>query len=189
MREISSGAHVLNLFSYTCAFGVAAALGKAASVTNIDPNRDYLAWGKANAALNKIEFRVLPDTAQEFLGKHLRRLERGTAMHFDVVIVDPPAFGVGRGAERLLRLLWPQMFSAIIQMKPRHVVLMCNDKYFRTRKNFEEMVQGELGEIYSFETLPQAQKTRTRVHEARVDLFYSEPTVLLGKLSLAPANE
>ena len=183
VTEISAGLHVLNLFSYTCGFGVAACLGKAASVTNIDPNRDYLAWGKANAALNNVDFKILPDTAQEFLGKHLRRMERGTATHFDLIIIDPPAFGVGRGADRLLRLLWPQIFSAVLQMKPKHVLLMCNDKYFRTRKNFEDMVLKELGGLYSFAEVAQTQKTRTNHLLNRADAFYVEPNVFLGTLT------
>ena len=59
MREAARGQRVLNLFSYTGAFGVAAAAGGAAEVTNVDPNRDYLAWSLRNAALNGVKMRVL----------------------------------------------------------------------------------------------------------------------------------
>lgn len=154
VRAVARDKAVLNLFSYTAAFGVAAAMGGAESVTNVDPNREYLAWGLRNAALNGVTFRVLPDTAQAFLRKHLRRRDReplGRA--FDLVIVDPPAFGVGRGPERLLRLLWPEIFRALRALSPAEVLLLCNDKYFRARKSFEDLVRAELGELYHLRRL------------------------------------
>ena len=69
VREAAPGQRVLNLFSYTGAFGVAAVAGGAAEVTNVDPNRDYLAWSLRNAALNGVKMRVLPDAAQDHLAK------------------------------------------------------------------------------------------------------------------------
>ena len=142
VREAARGQRVLNLFSYTGAFGVAAAAGGATDVTNVDPNRDYLAWSLRNAALNGVKMRVLPDTAQDHLAKHLRRLARNPEQaSYDLVIVDPPAFGVGRGNERVLRLLWPELFASLRTMTPRQLVLMSNDKAFRSRQDFGELVQ------------------------------------------------
>ncbi|MDX2019991.1 MAG: class I SAM-dependent methyltransferase [Deltaproteobacteria bacterium] len=184
VRGVAQGKRVLNLFSYTGAFGIAAAAGGAADVANVDPNREYLAWSLRNAALNQVKMRVLPDTTQDFLAKHLRRVERKTAQAFDVVIVDPPAFGVGRGNERLLRLLWPQIFASLRVMVPEHVVLLCNDKYFRTRTAFVALVEQELGASYSFTPLGttlEREQMQNCVYVPTVsDPFYSEPTVLAG---------
>jgi hypothetical protein len=44
------------------------------------------------------------------------------------VIVNPPAFGIGRGNERVLRLLWPELFASLLAMKQRTLVLLSNDK-------------------------------------------------------------
>lgn len=154
VRAVASGQRVLNLFSYAGAFGIAAAAGGAAEVTNVDPNRDYLAWSLRNAKLNGVAMRVLPDTAQAYLGKHLRRMARDPARAgYDLVIVDPPAFGVGRGNARVLRLLWPQLFESLRAMKPRRVLLMCNDKSFQSRRSFAELVETELGACYRFRRL------------------------------------
>ena len=193
VREAARGQRVLNLFSYTGAFGVAAAAGGATDVVNVDPNRDYLAWSLRNAALNGVSMRVLPDTAQDHLAKHLRRLTRNPAQsNYDLVIVDPPAFGVGRGTERVLRLLWPELFASLLAMTPRQVVLMSNDKAFRSRQSFIELVQAELGERYRFERLGThltsedlaAERPTLRWSsdvEAK-DPFYVEPVVLAGTL-------
>jgi 23S rRNA (cytosine1962-C5)-methyltransferase len=193
VRGLSRDRNVLNLFSYAGAFGVAAAAGAAASVTNVDPNKDYLAWSLRNARLNAVNMRVLPDTAQAFLRKHLRRLERSAqTVSFDLVIIDPPAFGVGRGNERLLRLLWPELFAAVRVMAPRDVVLMCNDKYYRSRRSFPDVVNDELGARYRFTRLgthltvddvadPKGPYLRWKASVE--DSHYVEPIVLAGTLS------
>ena len=189
VREAARGQRVLNLFSYTGAFGVAAAAGGAAEVTNVDPNRDYLAWSLRNAALNGVKMRVLPDTAQDYLAKHLRRLARNSEQaSYDLVIVDPPAFGVGRGNERVLRLLWPDLFASLRTITPRQLVLMSNDKAFRSRQDFGELVQAQLGDLYRFDRLGThltpddlaADRPKLPWRSGGEDPFYVEPVVLAG---------
>lgn len=189
VRGIAEGKRVLNLFSYAGAFGIAAATGGAAEVTNVDPNRSYLAWSRRNAALNNVSMRVLPDTTQDFLAKHLRRLARNPQTPgFDLVVVDPPAFCVGRGDDRLMRLLWPQLFESLRTMQPERVVLLCNDKYYRSRQSFEQSVQSELGGAYKFERLGTCLSARDVVSETPSlrwepqieDPHYVEPVVLAG---------
>jgi 23S rRNA (cytosine1962-C5)-methyltransferase len=190
VREAARGQRVLNLFSYTGAFGIAAAAGGAADVANVDPNRDYLAWSLRNAALNGVGMRVLPDTAQDHLARHLRRLARNPEQaSYDLVIVDPPAFGVGRGNERVLRLLWPDLFESLRAMAPRQVLLMSNDKAFRSRQSFQDLVQAELGERYRFERLGThftaedlaAERPELPWRPGVDDPYYVEPVVLAGK--------
>jgi 16S rRNA G966 N2-methylase RsmD len=192
VRGTAAGRRVLNLFSYTGGFGVAAAVGGAAEVTNVDPNRDYLAWSLSNARLNGVDMRVLPDTAQAFLSKHLRRQSREPDRPgFDLVIIDPPAFGVGRGNDRVLRLLWPSLFESLRAMKPQQVLLMCNDKAFLSRRSFDSIVQKELGSLYRFERLGtfltaadlNAKAPPLRWTADISDPFYVEPVVLAGTRS------
>ena len=191
VREAARGQRVLNLFSYAGAFGVAAAAGGAADVANVDPNRDYLAWSLRNAALNGVKMRVLPDTAQDHLARHLRRLARNPEQaNYDLVIVDPPAFGVGRGNERVLRLLWPDLFASLRTMTPRQLVLMSNDKAFRSRQDFGALVQAQLGDLYRFERLGThltpddlaAERPELRCRPGREDTYYAVPVVLAGTL-------
>jgi 23S rRNA (cytosine1962-C5)-methyltransferase len=196
VRAAARGRRVLNLFSYTGAFGVAAAAGGAAEVTNVDPSRDYLAWSLRNAALNGVKMRVLPDTAQDHLARHLRRLTRNPEHpRYDLVIVDPPAFGVGRGNQRVLRLLWPELFASLRSMTPQQLVLMSNDKAFRSRQGFQDLVQEQLGDLYRFERLG-TYLTPTDLATERPalawrpgvdDPYYVEPIVLAGTLLEGPS--
>jgi 23S rRNA (cytosine1962-C5)-methyltransferase len=55
VRANAKGARVLNTFSYTCGFGVAAAAGGAARVLNVDRSRKVLDWGERNYRHNGLE--------------------------------------------------------------------------------------------------------------------------------------
>ena len=90
LRENATGRTVLNLFAYTCAFGVAAARGGAERVLNLDLSRNYLEWGKLNYRFNDLpvdDHDFVFGDAFDWLARFARRQTR-----FDLVIVDPPSF-------------------------------------------------------------------------------------------------
>jgi len=177
VRSLAGGGLVLNLFSYACGFGVAARAGGARDVVNVDPERSYLSWGRRNAALNGTDFRVVPDTAQAFLRRWRRRAERGAAEHFDLVVADPPAFGVGRGDDRVLRKFWPELLESIAALQPAHAVLLCNDKAYRGYEDFEDTVQAALGDAYEVTVIHHGREILGR-EPARRDPWYDPPRVL-----------
>jgi len=87
-RTLASGKRVLNLFSYTGAFGVYTAAGGAASVTNVDVSAPAIEQARENHTLNgsTAEF-VVADAFQYVRQKH---------GPFDLVVCDPPAFAKSR---------------------------------------------------------------------------------------------
>jgi 23S rRNA (cytosine1962-C5)-methyltransferase len=90
LRKHSPGKQVLNLFSYTCSFGVCAGLGGAERVVNIDVSRPYLEWGKANYALNGLACDAhdfIYGDASDWLARFARRQQQ-----FEIVVIDPPSF-------------------------------------------------------------------------------------------------
>jgi 23S rRNA (cytosine1962-C5)-methyltransferase len=93
LRSLARGGMLLNTFSYTCAFGVAAAKGGAATV-NLDLSRNYLNWGKRNYELNQIDLsdhEFLYGDVFDWLGRFKRRRRK-----FDLIILDPPTFSRDR---------------------------------------------------------------------------------------------
>ncbi|MGZ3457826.1 MAG: class I SAM-dependent rRNA methyltransferase [Archangium sp.] len=88
------GLTVLNLFSYTCGFGVAATAGGAGRVLNIDASRRVLDWGEENSRLNGQpvdRYDYVAGDVFEWLGRLARK---GDTFH--VVVVDPPSFATTR---------------------------------------------------------------------------------------------
>lgn len=92
VREQAQGRRVLNLFSYTCGFAVAALAGGAEQVINLDMSKAALAVGRDNLRLNQ-----LPVERAKFLGHDLfkswGKLKR--LGPFDLVIADPPSMQKG----------------------------------------------------------------------------------------------
>jgi 23S rRNA (cytosine1962-C5)-methyltransferase len=87
-RTLANGRRVLNLFSYSGAFGVYAASGGAASVTNVDVSAPAIEAARENAKLNGFEAEhVVVDAFQYVRQKH---------GPFDLLICDPPAFAKSR---------------------------------------------------------------------------------------------
>jgi 23S rRNA G2069 N7-methylase RlmK/C1962 C5-methylase RlmI len=81
----------LNLFAYTCTFGIPLARA-GAHVTNVDVSGRYLDWGRRNLALNGLAadaMRFLRRDAVAYLAAAARKADE----RYDLVIVDPPTFG------------------------------------------------------------------------------------------------
>lgn len=91
LREHAHG-RVLNLFAYTCAFSVCAALNDAVTdTTSVDAAPAALRRGRANFELNGVScdgHRFVNEDALKYLA---RCAQNGT--QFDTVVCDPPSFG------------------------------------------------------------------------------------------------
>lgn len=92
VKENAKDKSVLNLFSYTCAFSVAAKLGGAYTVVNVDMSKGALSTGKANHALNAIEPRSVSYLPYNILKSFSNLKKRGP---YDFIIIDPPSFQRG----------------------------------------------------------------------------------------------
>jgi 23S rRNA (cytosine1962-C5)-methyltransferase len=89
-KRYASGKTVLNCFSYTGTFGVAALQGGALSVTNADLSELALQTALKNAELNKLDLSQI-DNVKFDVFKLLRQY-REQGRQFDMVILDPPKF-------------------------------------------------------------------------------------------------
>lgn len=88
VRERADGRRVLNLFSYTSVFGVAAALGGARSTTNVDLVPSALERGQINYTLNGLAPDARSHTRSDVFEFLRRARKRGT--RWDLVVCDPP---------------------------------------------------------------------------------------------------
>ncbi len=88
-RTLAASRRVLNLFSYSGAFGVYAAAGGAASVENVDSSTGAIELARRNHALNGSEATYTVADAFDYVRK--------TAARYDLLICDPPAFAKSRG--------------------------------------------------------------------------------------------
>jgi len=89
LAPLFKGKRVLDMFSYLGGWGLRAAAAGASEVVCVDASADAVAAVEANAALNGLSDRVSAVRADAF--DFLRQL-REQREHFDIVILDPPAF-------------------------------------------------------------------------------------------------
>ncbi len=87
-RSLAGGKRILNLFSYSGAFGVYAGAGGAAAVTNVDVSEPAIALARQNHALNEKEAEHVVADVFQYVRQHRER--------FDFIICDPPAFAKTR---------------------------------------------------------------------------------------------
>ena len=112
ISENSKDKAVLNLFSYTSLFSVAAGVGGAKQITTVDASRAFLDWSKENFKLNNLD----PEKHEFFAQDSLLFLEGSIKRNrkWDVIICDPPSFGrtktttwkLDKDFPQLAKLMW-----------------------------------------------------------------------------------
>ncbi len=97
IREMAAGKHFLNLFCYTAAATVSAALGGASASTSVDLSRPYLSWAADNLACNQLDQRrheLVQADCQQWLAE--------CRQQFDLILLDPPSFSNSKRMETVL---------------------------------------------------------------------------------------
>lgn len=141
--ENAKDARVLNLFSYTSGFSLAAAKAGAEKVVSVDLSRSFLNWSKENFVANglnvdptntQFEFRAME--ARDFL-KWAKKKE----LQFDLVICDPPSFGRSEAGvfriEKELELLLERCVD--ITAQGGLILFSTNYELFDTREFYDRI--------------------------------------------------
>lgn len=136
------GKRILNCFSYTCGFSVAAALAGAQSTTSIDLSRSCLEWGKRNFSLNDIPL----DATKHFFCRGdvfewLNQFSRKKRL-FDGVILDPPSFSRSKkGGIFTVEKDYPRLVSSALKLVERGGwILACCNHHGIGAGSFRELV-------------------------------------------------
>lgn len=93
VRAHAEGRRILNLFAYTCAFGVAAAAGGARATTNVDAVPSTLERGRRNYELNGLRHDGRTFLKSDVL-ESLKRTRKSKGA-FDGIVLHPPPLVTG----------------------------------------------------------------------------------------------
>lgn len=137
----ASGASVLNLFAYTCSAGVAAGVGGAAAVLDVDFAASALDVGARNARLNGlaaptverlqsdyfVAARQLAGLAVKGRAARRRRWMRIQPRQFDITVLDPPTFARSPfGTVDLVRDYASVLKPALLATRPGGTLIAAN---------------------------------------------------------------
>ena len=120
VRQHAQGKRVLNLFSYTCAFSVAALAGGAEHVLNIDISKAALSRGRDNHRLNQQDTMRVSFEGVDIFKSFSRIKKRGA---YDMLVCDPPSLQKGsvdieRDYKKIIRRI-PEFMS------PGSLLMLC----------------------------------------------------------------
>ncbi|MFH0343455.1 MAG: bifunctional 23S rRNA (guanine(2069)-N(7))-methyltransferase RlmK/23S rRNA (guanine(2445)-N(2))-methyltransferase RlmL [Chromatiales bacterium] len=92
VKSLAAGRHFLNLFAYTGAASVYAALGGAASTTTVDLSHTYLEWARRNFNLNRIDTGAHAFIQADCLEWIQEAAQRKARQPYGLIFLDPPTF-------------------------------------------------------------------------------------------------
>ncbi|NQY34271.1 MAG: class I SAM-dependent methyltransferase [Alteromonadaceae bacterium] len=120
VRKQVENKNVLNLFSYTCAFSVAALAGGAEKVVNVDLSKASLNKGRDNHRLNRQDTKKVVFEGVDIFKSYGRLKKYGP---YDLLICDPPSFQKGSvNIERDYRKIMKRIPQLV---KPDGQLMMC----------------------------------------------------------------
>ena len=107
IQSICKDKNILNLFSYTCAFSVAAISAKASKVVNVDMAKGALTTGRENHHLNNLDTKKVKFMPYDILKSWSRIKKEGP---YDIIIIDPPSlqkgsFAASKDYEKIIKRL------------------------------------------------------------------------------------
>ncbi len=139
LASIAKNQRVLDLFSYTGAWGIPAAMAGASEVTCVDASEGALALAKENARLNQVDdnMHFVRSDVFEFLKQ--ARLDNRL---YDIIVLDPPAlikrkkdFKQGYEAYRRLNHLALQVLSR------NGILVSASCSFHLSRENLHEILR------------------------------------------------
>ena len=127
VRVAAAGQSVANLFAYTCAFTVAAALGGARKTVSVDASLAALERGRANldhaGALAGGDHAFVGDDVFAWVERAARRGER-----FDLVVLDPPSYSSTRRGRFVAETDYGDLVASVLPLvAPRGKLLACTN--------------------------------------------------------------
>lgn len=107
IQSICKDKNILNLFSYTCAFSVAAISAGASKVVNVDMSKSALTIGRENHRINNLDTKKVKFMPYDILKSWSRIKKEGP---YDIIIIDPPtlqkgSFAATKDYEKIIKRL------------------------------------------------------------------------------------
>ena len=138
LKPYWSQRQVLNLFCFTGAFSVSAAVHGAKSVHSVDLSPTYIEWVKKNMEGNEVslkEHQFLVSDANKALERFRRKQEL-----FDIVIADPPSFSHGDGIWSVERDLSGLVLRCLRVLKPNGMMVIATNHGKMSPKEFSKAI-------------------------------------------------
>jgi len=144
LRSLAKGARVANVFSYTCAFSVVAALGGASRTVSVDAAVVALLRGRENFAAAGVDLDGGNASLHTFIAEDafswLSRVHaKGDA--FDLVVLDPPSYSSTKKRRFVAESDYGELVALAVRvLAPGGKIIACCNHRGVSRTKFRRMV-------------------------------------------------
>jgi 23S rRNA (cytosine1962-C5)-methyltransferase len=145
LAKLAKGQRVLDLFSYSGAWGIPAAVAGATEVTCVDSSESALALAESSAALNKVQGKMHFVRSDVF--DFLKQARENNEL-YDIIVLDPPAlikrkkdFKAGYEAYRRLNHL------ALQVLEKNGILISASCSHHLTKSNLHEILRSSARHI------------------------------------------
>ncbi len=152
LLDNSKNKHVLNLFSYSCAFSLAAAQGGAKKVLSVDTSKSYLDWGKKQFELNDLKLETYEFWAWDAL--EFLVFAQKKEMQFDLIVCDPPSFGRSPKAKFQIHKDYKKLIRLCKKILSPNGCILFSSNYQEWIPHIWQDKLKQLGECFSCTNLP-----------------------------------
>ncbi len=161
IQMLASGKDMLNLFCYTGAATVHAAVGGAKSTTSVDMSATYLDWAKQNLLLNQA------DLSQHLLIREdcFKWLKRQKTAVYDLIFMDPPTFSNSKKMEGVLDVQRDHVAlieDAMRLLRPNGLLIFSNN-YRRFKLDYEALSRYQIKDVTQ-QSLDPDFKRNSKIH-------------------------
>lgn len=153
VASLAKGKRLLNLFAYTCAFSVHAAVAGAAFTKSVDMSNTYTEWGRENFLLNSLPLKnneIVRADCLKFLDEEIHFGQK-----YDLIVIDPPTLSRSKKMDQLFDIQEDYVF---LLSKAQKLLLKGGAIFFSTNaRKFvldETYFRGLIFQDISEKTLP-----------------------------------
>ena len=155
VRQLAAGREVLNLFSFSGGFSVAAAAGGARRAVSLDISEHALASARRNFALNGADPAVSACAHQTIRADAFEWLQEAPRELFDLIVIDPPSLA-RRESERgeALAAYGKLIGAALRRLRPGGILTACScsahvstEEFFGVARDAARTSAGETEEL------------------------------------------
>ncbi|MEG3311253.1 class I SAM-dependent rRNA methyltransferase [Streptococcus sp. SS-4456] len=141
---LAAGKSLLNMFSYTAAFSIAAAIGGAVETTSVDLAKRSRELSKAHFKVNGIELDhhhfVVMDVFEYF--KYAKR----KGLSYDVIVLDPPSFARNKKQTFSVAKDYHKLISQSLEiLNPNGVIIASTNAANVTVEKFRKQIEKGFG--------------------------------------------
>lgn len=141
---LAAGKSLLNMFSYTAAFSIAAAMGGAVETTSVDLAKRSRELSKAHFKVNGIELDhhhfVVMDVFEYF--KYAKR----KGLSYDVIVLDPPSFARNKKQTFSVAKDYHKLISQSLEiLNPNGVIIASTNAANVTVEKFRQQIEKGFG--------------------------------------------